>query len=140
MFTPNVIMAPFGLTRVVQVLLRQEKPGHGGALTPLALRKIGPIDAATASDRLGWVGLDASRYSEAPAFEFNPPAITHHRLILYTRPPEELDLLYEGVKRHVPPPAGAIFLVPAGSPHWVRSPSFKLCSLSSAGTCCEATT
>ena len=33
-----------------------------------------------------------------------------------TRPPEELDLRYEGVKRHVPPPAGAIMLVPAGSP------------------------
>jgi hypothetical protein len=54
------------------------------------LRKVGPIHAAAASDRLGWVGMDAARYSEAPAFEFNPPDITHHRLILYTRPPEEL--------------------------------------------------
>src|ERR1700720_2888469 len=41
--------------------------------------------------------------------------------ILYARPPEELDLVYEGVKRHVPPPAGAIMLKPAGSPSRVRS-------------------
>src|SRR5439155_26598685 len=32
------------------------------------------------------------------------------------RPPDELDLRYEGVKRHRPPPAGAISLVPAGTP------------------------
>jgi AraC family transcriptional regulator len=37
-------------------------------------------------------------------------------LVLFTRPPEELDLRYDGVKRHVPPPAGAISLLPAGSP------------------------
>jgi AraC family transcriptional regulator len=42
--------------------------------------------------------------------------MTHHRLVLFVRPPEELDLVYEGVKRHVPPPAGAISLVPAGTP------------------------
>jgi AraC family transcriptional regulator len=89
------------------------------------LRKIGPIGEAAASERLGWVGLDAARYREAPAFEFSPPAITHHRLVLYTQPPEELDLLYEGVKRHVPPRAGAISLVPAGSPHRVRSSGCK---------------
>src|SRR6516165_8952543 len=99
--------------------------GRGDPIRPLDLRKIAPIEEAAASDRLGWVGLEADRYCEAPAFEFNPPAITHHRLVLYTRPPEQLDLLYEGVKRHVPPPAGAISLVPAGSPHRVRSSGCK---------------
>src|SRR5262245_1193571 len=106
-------------------VMQQEEPGRGGPLAPLDLRKIAPIEEAAASDRLGWVGLDAARYCEAPAFEFNPPAITHHRLVLYTRPPEQLDLMYEGVKRHVPPPAGAISLVPAGSPHRVRSSGCK---------------
>src|SRR5262249_47031141 len=47
--------------------------------------------------------------------------ITHHLLIHYARPPEALDLRYEGVKRQVPPPAGTVSLVPAGSPHWVRT-------------------
>jgi AraC family transcriptional regulator len=104
---------------------RQEEPGLDGRLAPLDLRKIAPIEEAAASDRLGWVGLEAARYCEAPAFEFNAPAITHHRLVLFTRPPEELDLMYDGVKRHVPPPAGAIALVPAGSPHRVRSSGCK---------------
>jgi hypothetical protein len=40
-------------------------------------------------------------------------------------PPEELDLMYEGMKRHVPPPAGAIALVPVGSPHRVHSSGCK---------------
>jgi AraC family transcriptional regulator len=71
------------------------------------------------------VGLEAARYCETPAIEFDPPAQTHHRLILYARPPDELDLLYKGVNRHVPPPAGSISLVPAGSPHRVRSSGCK---------------
>jgi AraC family transcriptional regulator len=62
------------------------------------------------------VGLEAARCRAERVFELNPPAITHHWLVLFLRPPEELDLQYEGVKRHVPPPAGAISLVPAGSP------------------------
>src|SRR6516162_7610847 len=65
-------------------VMRQDEPGRGGPLAPLDLRKIAPIEAVAASDRLGWVGLEADRYREAPAFEFNPPAITHHRLVLYT--------------------------------------------------------
>jgi AraC family transcriptional regulator len=48
--------------------------------------------------------------------EINQPALTHHLLVLVARAPEELDLVYEGVRRHVPPPAGSILLVPAGSP------------------------
>jgi AraC family transcriptional regulator len=87
----------------------------GGPIGPLDWRKIVPFEAAAASDRLGWVGLEAVRYRAAPASELSPPAMTHHRLILFARPPEELDLLYEGVKRRVPPPAGSIAVVPAGS-------------------------
>jgi AraC family transcriptional regulator len=95
----------------------QEETRLGGPLGPLAaLRQIIPFGPVAASDRLGWVGLQAARYRAAPASELNPPAIAHPRLVLFSRPPEELDLRYEGVKRHVPPPAGSIMLVPAGSP------------------------
>jgi AraC family transcriptional regulator len=98
-------------------VMRQKEPGLEGPLGGLAvLRKVIPFEPAAASDRLGWVGLEAARYRAAPASELNPPAITHHRLVLFARPPEELDLVYEGVKRHVPPAAGAISIVPAGSP------------------------
>src|SRR5947209_1047298 len=94
----------------------QEEPGLGGPLGPLELRKLVPFEPCAASDLLGWVGLEAARYRAAPASEINLSPLTHHTLVLITRPPEELDLLYDGVKRHVPPPAGSIMLVPAGSP------------------------
>jgi AraC family transcriptional regulator len=90
--------------------------GLGGQIGPLDWLKFVPFEAAASSRSLGWVGLQAVRYRTAPASELNPPAMTHHRLILFARPPEELDLLYEGVKRRRPPPAGSITVVPAGSP------------------------
>ena len=105
----------------------EKEPGRGDPIRPLDLHKILPFEAAATSDWLGWVGLEAAHYGETPALDeaFNVPAITHHRLLLFTRPPEELELRYEGVKRHVPPPAGAISVVPAGSPHRVRTSGCK---------------
>ena len=77
--------------------------------TPATTRLIAP---AAASDRLGWVGLAAARCRAEPAFELYVPALTHHRLVFVARPPETLDLRYDGVKRHIPPPTGSIVLVP----------------------------
>jgi AraC family transcriptional regulator len=91
------------------------------ASDPWVGRAAAPIEAAAASDRLGWVGLKAARYRATPAFELEQPALTSHLLVLFLRSPEELDLQYEGVKRHRPPPIGAISLLPAGSPVWVRT-------------------
>jgi AraC family transcriptional regulator len=108
-------MASTGLLSEAQ-LMQKEEPGRGDPHGPLDLLKIIPFEADAASDRLGWVGLEATRYRAAPASEIHVPATTHHTLVLVTRPPEELDLVYEGVKRHVPPPAGAIALMPAGTP------------------------
>src|ERR1700733_11856017 len=101
--------------------MRQVEPQPGGPIGPLDWLKMLPFEPAASSHRLGWAGLEASRNRAVPASELHAPAITHHRLILFSRPPEELDLLYEGVKRHVPPPAGAILRVPAGSPARVRT-------------------
>jgi AraC family transcriptional regulator len=105
--------------------MRPEEPRRGDLIKPLDWHKILPFEAAAASDRLGWVGLEAARCRAEPAFERNVPAITHHRLVLVSRPPEDLDLRYEGVKRHRPTPAGSITLVPAGSPVWARSSGHK---------------
>jgi AraC family transcriptional regulator len=80
-----------------------------------------PFEAAASSNRLGWVGLEAARFRAPPTSELSPPALTHHWLVLFVRPPEELDLLYGGVKRHVPPPTGSISLMPAGTPVLWRS-------------------
>jgi AraC family transcriptional regulator len=100
--------------------MRQQEPGRGDPIGPLDWLRLLPHEAAASSDRLGWVGLQAARCRAEPAFELNVPALTHHRLFLFARPPEEVDLLYQGVKRNVPPPAGSISLMPAGSPARVR--------------------
>ena len=94
----------------------KEEPRLGGPLGSVELRQFVPFEPCAVSDRLGWVGLEAARYPGAPASEINLSPLTHHALVLITRPPKELDLLYDGVKRHVPPPAGSISVVPAGSP------------------------
>jgi AraC family transcriptional regulator len=96
--------------------MRQEEPECDVRIGPLDWPKILPFEADASSDRLGWVGLEAARYRAAPASQLEHPGITHHRLVLFLRPPDELDLRYDGVKRHVPPPAGAISVIPAGSP------------------------
>jgi AraC family transcriptional regulator len=97
-------------------LMIQEERGHGDPVGPLDWRKIIPFKPATSSDRLGWVGLQAAHYPEAPATELEQPVLTHHLLVLFARPPENLDLQYEGVKRHSPPPVGSVSLLPAGGP------------------------
>ena len=105
--------------------MREEELRRGDPIGPLDWRQILPFEAAAASDRLGWVGLEAARCRAEPAFELSVPAISRHRLVLVTRPPVDLDLRYEGVKRHRPTPAGSITLVPAGSPVWARSSGHK---------------
>ena len=69
--------------------------------------------------------MQAARCRAEPAFDLSVPALTYHRLVFVARPPDELDLRYDGVKRHSPTPAGSITLVPAGSPVWARSSGHK---------------
>src|SRR5262245_55785820 len=69
--------------------------------------------------------MQAARCPAEPAFELSVPALAYHRLVVVARPPDELDLRYDGVKRHSPTPAGSITLVPAGSPAWARSSGHK---------------
>ena len=92
-------------------------PRHRDPIRPLDLFEGAPVPGAqTTSARLGWVGLEALRCLAEPTFELDQPALTHHWLLLFVRPPQDMDLRYEGIKRHVPPPAGAISVVPAGIP------------------------
>src|SRR5262249_45435879 len=88
-------------------------------------RSVLPFKADASSDRLGWVRMQAARCRAEPAFEFTVPALTYHRLVFVARPPDALDLRFDGVKRHTPPPTGSITLVPAGSPVWARSSGHK---------------
>jgi hypothetical protein len=99
----------------------EKVPGCGDPMGLLDWLKILPFEPVASSDQLGWIGLEAARYRASPAFELNQPVLTHHMLVLFARPPEELDVQYEGVKRPVPPSAGSVSLLPAGSPARVRS-------------------
>jgi AraC family transcriptional regulator len=106
-------------------VIPENEPGCGDLIRPLDSFKILPVDPVASSHRLGWVGLEAVRYRASPAFEFNQPALSYQMLVLFARPPEELDVRYERVKRHVPPPAGSVLLLRAGSPARVRSGGHK---------------
>ena len=52
--------------------MRQEEPRGGDLIGPLDWWKILPFEPAAASDRLGWVGLQAVRYRAAPACGTQP--------------------------------------------------------------------
>src|SRR5262245_23212539 len=105
-------------------MMRQAELRPGEPIGPLDFLRHLPHESAS-SDRLGWVRMQAAHCVAAPAFELNMPALTHHRLFLFSRPPEELDLRYEGVKRHTPPAADSVSLLPAGSSGRVRSSGCK---------------
>src|SRR5262245_4559088 len=91
-------------------------PQQESPIRPQDWHTLLPFAPAPASDRLGWTGLEAANAPAAPGAEFDRPALTHHTLVLFTRPPDEFELRYEGVKRHRPPPAGSVSVVPAGTP------------------------
>jgi AraC family transcriptional regulator len=85
-------------------------------LGPLEYHSLVPVAPTAASHRLGWTGLEAARFSDLADADFERPALTHHAIILFTGPPDELDLRYEDVKRRRPPPLGSVSVVPVGTP------------------------
>jgi len=96
--------------------MRQREPGLSGLHGPLELIKHFPGEPLAASERRRWVGLEALRYREQPPNEAFQPPLTHHSLVLLLRTPKEFELHCDGVNRVVPPSAGSILVVPAGSP------------------------
>jgi AraC family transcriptional regulator len=86
-----------------------------------ALQKFVPFAPCTTSYRMGWKGLEAVRYrTDSANVEITLPPVSYHCLVLLTRPPEKLEVRYEGVKRDMLPAAGSIAVVPAGSSQLVR--------------------
>jgi AraC family transcriptional regulator len=100
------------------MVIRQE----GNSLKELeAIQKVFPFAPSATSYGKGWKELQALRYCNSHISELSV-AVTPkmHLLILHVRPPKKMDLRYEGVKRDMPPPAGSIAVVPAGSSVLVR--------------------
>jgi AraC family transcriptional regulator len=94
----------------------QGEPGRGDPLRPRERARFVSFAPSAASDWRGSVGMLAAHYLDAPATEVEVPPSTHHSLILVHRPSEVCEVRYEGVKRHIPPPAGSILVIPAGIP------------------------
>jgi AraC family transcriptional regulator len=93
-----------------------EAAEHVGPLAPQVDHRLAPFRPAAASDRLGWAGVEAALFNDLPDTELERHPLTHHTLVLFNRLPEVFALGYEGVSRHVPPPVGAVSVVPAGTP------------------------
>jgi len=78
-------------------------------------RNLPPVIPEATSHNLGWVGLQAVRYRDSATNEIHVPPLSQHLLILITKPPAEMNLRYEGVKRDQPPPVGSVTVFPVGS-------------------------
>jgi AraC family transcriptional regulator len=98
---------------------------RAGQIGPGDLRKVLSFEPVATSVRRGWEGLEVVHFRAAPAFEIDYVGQTHHGFTLFTRPPQEFALRFEGLTRSVPPPAGSIILVPAGIHVQARSSGFK---------------
>jgi AraC family transcriptional regulator len=94
--------------------MQEREPGFSGLLDPLDLVNHFPGEPCAASDRRGWVGLEALRYRDQPPNEAFQPPLTHHSLVLFLHTPKELELQCDGVNRVAPPRDGSILVVPAG--------------------------
>ena len=103
---------------------RQRDSRRGDPISPLDRRTL-PFEPAATSARLGWVGPQAAHFRATPAFELNDAVCTHHHFALFSQPPQQFDARFAGVTRHVPPSAGSIIFVPAGSPVRTRSSGHK---------------
>jgi AraC family transcriptional regulator len=74
-----------------------------------------PFAPCATSYGMGWKGLQAVHYCKSPnRVFFSTGTALAHVLVLTIRPPEKMELEYEGVKQHRPPPAGSIYVMPAG--------------------------
>jgi AraC family transcriptional regulator len=86
-----------------------------------AMQRIIPFAPSATSYGMGWKGLQAVRYCDSSDREFSVEGTSRtHAVVLLVRPPEKMDLRYNGLKRNMPLPAGAITVVPAGTSVLVR--------------------
>ena len=73
-----------------------------------------PFPPAATSEPLGWSGLRAERFRMTLDNELSIPPMTHHLLILYVQPPDEMSLRSGGFVLNRPPPPCSVAVIPAG--------------------------
>jgi AraC family transcriptional regulator len=69
----------------------------------------------TTNRNLGSSEVQAIHYRNIGSDEIRIGALPQHVIILFTKPPLEMNVRCEGVKRNAPPPVGSIVLVPVGA-------------------------
>jgi AraC family transcriptional regulator len=88
------------------------------AVTPDKRLDFLPYPPRATSGPLGWSGLRVEHFQGNPDLEVDLPALTHHLLLLYHRPPDVISLRSEDLERQGPPPPGSVIVIPASSPTW----------------------
>jgi hypothetical protein len=69
----------------------------------------------TTNRNLGSTEVQAIHRRNIGSDEIRIGALPQHLIILFTKPPLEMNIRCEGVKRNATPPAGSIALVPVGA-------------------------
>ena len=70
--------------------MQRDLEAHGAVLDPHEFPSTVPVRPTVASHGLGWAGLEAARFINLAGIEVDRPALTHHALILFTKPPDDL--------------------------------------------------
>jgi AraC family transcriptional regulator len=78
-------------------------------------RDLSPGGPDTSERNLGSFGLQVSHHRALETDEIRIGAESQHVIVLFTKPPNEMNVRCPGVNRNSPPPLGSIALVPAGA-------------------------
>jgi AraC family transcriptional regulator len=82
--------------------------------TTSSLFNFSPRGPDTSGQILGSFGLQVSHHRALESDEIRIGAKSQHVIVLFTKPPKEMNIRCPGVNRKSPPPLGSIGLVPAG--------------------------
>jgi AraC family transcriptional regulator len=96
--------------------MRQAETEGSVLIRPLELIDQFPGEPFASSERMQWEGIQALRYRDQPPNEAFQPPLSYHSLVHFIHTPDEFELHSDGVDRIVPPRAGSVVVVPAGSP------------------------
>jgi hypothetical protein len=101
------------LSQTVANDLRVQKPDQRSS-TGLQ-HDLSPGGPKATRRNLGSVGLQAAHYRDLDTDEIRIGPLSQHFIVLFTKPPVEMTIGCEEVKRDSPPLVGSIALVPAGA-------------------------
>lgn len=97
------------------LMMHFKEPKPGMLINPFDHNHV-PFEPTATSEQRQWVGVAANEYRDLLNIELDRPAVTHHALILFLKPPTKLEMRCEGINRYSPPAGGWVSFVPAETP------------------------